>query len=75
MIQVLKKDWFYSCCLFLLGVLLTVGCTGVNFGSREVTSNRPTALSSEITTARTAVIVHVVFNLPTIPALVVAGMS
>jgi beta-lactamase class A len=53
MIRVLKKDWFYSCCLFLLSVLLTVGCTGINSGSREVTSNRPTVPSSEITTATT----------------------
>jgi beta-lactamase class A len=53
MIRVPKKDWFYSCCLFLLSVLLTVGCTGINFGSREVTSNRPTVPSSQLTTATT----------------------
>jgi beta-lactamase class A len=53
MIRVLKKDWFYACCLFLLSVLLTVGCTGINSGSREVTSNRPTVPSSELTTATT----------------------
>lgn len=51
MIRVPKKDWFYSCYLFLLSVLLAVGCTGINSGSREVASNRPTTPSSEITTA------------------------
>ncbi|AFY66353.1 beta-lactamase [Geitlerinema sp. PCC 7407] len=53
MIRVLKKDWFYSCCLFLLSVLLTVGCTGINAGNREVTSNRPAAPASETTAATT----------------------
>lgn len=53
MIRVPKKDWFYSCCLFLLSVLLTVSCTSINSGSREVISNRPTTPSSEITTTTT----------------------
>lgn len=53
MIRVPKKDWFYSCCLFLLSVLLTVGCTGINAGNREVTSNRPAAPASETTAVTT----------------------
>lgn len=53
MIRVPKKDWFYSFCLFLLTILLTIGRTGINSGSREDTSNSSTTLPSEITTANT----------------------
>lgn len=45
-----KKAWLYIVCLFLLTVLLTVGCTGANSSNRENTSSHQTNTSSKITT-------------------------
>jgi beta-lactamase class A len=54
MIQVtIQKAWFRTFCLFLLTVLLTVGCTGINFSNREDTPNSQTSEPSEITTSNT----------------------
>ncbi len=54
MIQVtLKKASLRTFCLFLLTVLLTVGCTGINFGNRGDTSNSPTSAPDKITTSNT----------------------
>jgi beta-lactamase class A len=47
MIRVPKKDWFYSCCLFLLSVLLTVGCTGINpRNGEDISTSRTNAPSA-----------------------------
>ena len=54
MIQVaLKKASLRTFCLFLLTVLLTVGCTGINFGNREDASNSQTSAPNKITTSNT----------------------
>lgn len=54
MIQVtLKKTWTHLVCLFLLTVLLTVGCTSMNSSNREDSSNRQTSEPSVITTSNT----------------------
>ncbi|HEY9298649.1 MAG TPA: serine hydrolase [Phormidium sp.] len=45
MIQVIKKAWLYTFCLFLL----TIGCTSINSSNREDSSNNQTSAPSGIT--------------------------
>ena len=47
----IKKAWPHTFCLFLLTVLVTVGCTNMNSNNREDTPNSQTSASSEITTS------------------------
>jgi beta-lactamase class A len=49
MIQVIKKAWLYTFCLFLL----TVGCASINSSNREDTPNNQTSAPSGITTSNT----------------------
>jgi beta-lactamase class A len=49
MIQVIKKAWLYTFCLFLL----TVGCASINSSNREDTPNNQTSTPSGITTSNT----------------------
>jgi beta-lactamase class A len=49
----LKKAWLHTLCLFLLTVLLTVGCTGIHSSNREDTSNSQTSVPSETPTPKT----------------------
>ena len=49
MIQVIKKAWLYTFCLFLL----TVGCASINSSNREETPNNQTNTPSGITTSNT----------------------
>ncbi|MBD2002065.1 MULTISPECIES: class A beta-lactamase, subclass A2 [Cyanophyceae] len=53
MIQVIKKAWLYTFGLFLLTVLLIVGCTSINSSNREYTPNNQTSAPSGITTSDT----------------------
>ncbi|PSB27299.1 serine hydrolase [Chlorogloea sp. CCALA 695] len=54
MIQVtLKKASLRTFCLFLLTVLLTIGCTGINFGNRGDTSSSRKSALNEMTTSNT----------------------
>ena len=54
MIQVmLKKASLRTFCLFLLTVLLTIGCTDINFGNRRDASNSQTSALNEMTTSNT----------------------
>lgn len=47
----IKKAWLRTFCLFLLTVLVTVGCTNMNSSNREDTPNSQTSAPSEITTS------------------------
>jgi beta-lactamase class A len=49
MIQVIKKAWLYTFCLFLL----TVGCASINSSNREDTPNNQTSAPNGITTSNT----------------------
>ncbi|GAA6617427.1 class A beta-lactamase, subclass A2 [Scytonema sp. NUACC26] len=49
MFQVVKKAWLYTFCLFLLAVLLSVSCTGINSSNREDTANSQTSAPSAVT--------------------------
>lgn len=49
MIQVIKKAWLYTFCLFLL----TVGCASINSSNRGDTPNNQTSAPSGITTSNT----------------------
>jgi beta-lactamase class A len=53
MIQVIKKAWLYPFCLFLVAVLLTVGCTGNFSSSRKDTPNSQTVTPSGIRISNT----------------------
>ena len=49
----LKKASLRTFCLFLLTVLLTIGCTDINFGNRGDASNSQTSTLNEMTTSNT----------------------
>ena len=54
----IKKALFHTFSLFLLSVLLTVGCTSINSSNREDTSNSQTNAPSETITSNTDRVIH-----------------